>query len=138
MKKVFILLFIIITLVSVLYTGIRQHRLSQEAFVTVIFYYDEKIAECRELERTMHQLGWIFGREPVIFLTYDISNPQRRAASDKQLQHTGISTAQAAQYVKQIVLYSSKNKQKLHTFTTKDDLNQIERKIRGALQLVTP
>jgi len=75
------------------------------------------------------------GREPINFLTYDKSDTQSLAKSEKEIQPTGmLDLIRKQQDLRRLVLFDVKTKKVLLKIDYQEDTKTIESKIKNLLK----
>lgn len=135
MKKILILFFVGIALLTLLYRGLRTNPVLKNTKVVVVAYYTEPCEECPALEHTIRRLAWFFGREPIDFYAYNPANQPETAKIRAILQEHGIWQQAQKDYLKGTAsIFTLKNKQKYASFKAQDDLPVAENLVRSALK----
>lgn len=136
MRNFFLLLFLAILLVSVLFVGLDWNRFNERTKIIAVHYYAENCRECRELEHKMRKIAWVYARSPIVFLTYDQSNAERKSFSEKKLSQVGIlSKAREVGELRLVMLYEVKTGRQVARIYSGETITQIDQKIRKLLKI---
>jgi thiol-disulfide isomerase/thioredoxin len=137
MKNFFVLLFLTIITISIVFFNAldnRPVRLKENARFVAVQYFAQNCLDCRELNHKMHKINWLFGRKPINFLRYDLSNTQTIQQSEAQLQNVHLlKFARQNQQLKQVIFFDIKTQKPVLTLTAQEDLTQMESKINRLL-----
>ncbi len=73
MKNIFIALFFLILVISVLYFDILEwNQFNQKTRLVAVNYYAENCPKCKTLNQKMRKVEWLFAQKPIVFIHYDI------------------------------------------------------------------
>jgi thiol-disulfide isomerase/thioredoxin len=137
MKNFFVLLFLAIITISVVFFNAldnRPLRLKENARFIAVQYFAQNCPDCQELNHKMHKINWLFGRKPINFLRYDLSNPQTIQQFEAQLQNAHLGKiVRQNQQLKQVIFFDIKTQKPVLALGVQDDLRQMEGKINRLL-----
>ncbi len=87
MKNVFVAIFFLILLISVLYFDVLEwNQFDQNTKLVAVTYTAQNCLRCQELNHKMRKVAWAFAQKPIVFIQYDIHQKE----NTKKIRKTGL------------------------------------------------
>jgi hypothetical protein len=111
-----------------------QPQVADRVRVISIGYHSEDCSECEVLQGRMRRMNWRFAFAPIVFIKYDKTNAETRAASETRLDEIGmLETALRDDGLRKVILYDARTGQTIDTIFASDPVGVIRQKIASAL-----
>lgn len=131
-------------LINVLFfnTGHNQINDSKDNFnrnikIISVGYHSDSCRECNILKSKMKKMNRKFLTSPILFIKYDKTTKKTREKSEKKLKKWGmLAVAKLEVGLKHVVLYDAKTKEPIATLYPSDLIDELERKIKNALNSI--
>lgn len=111
-----------------------QPQVTDRTRVISIGYHSEQCVECKELQAKMRRMNVRFALAPIVFIKYDKTTPETRAASEDRLEAVGmLDVAHRDDSLRKVILYDAQTRETIATINASDPVPVIREKISAAL-----
>ena len=103
--------------------------------VISIGYHSEDCVECEVLQGRMRRMNIRFAFAPILFIKYDKTTPESRAAAESRLETIGmLETARRDDGLRKVILYDARTRDQIDIIHASDPIPVIRRKIATGLK----